>query len=703
MRSPEKNDKSSFETELIKHVQEAKTELVSYGGLKQRIRKFCVDNAKTDEERDLMVRGGYMYFFRYMIDQPEVIENIWRMLYEFQEELNEQDNNESDEFVVTTDLSWMLNENTIGLTLNWRLLHSILKGQLEVEKAAYDGEEIYFMKGVETDESKEKKNIKKRNKLSEKYKNHLKEIVKKSKHNQRLLTKPTPGIGAHPAIDKKKEMPVLLKIYQNLQNDADMIYYSVTWRKQIDHFFDVIIRQKIEEIIGKLTTGEWRTERFIPFFQEIMDTYLTPLKQYCADLTEQNTGPDKITSNQLPADMMLEPILIENSYLDEEYNIVPIELVTAKWEVIWEEIGNLLANQSTGTLFRMEIFKEQPSDKIAHDNQRADEAAQLAILTADKVREVSREQPRLWENVQVDINSTAGMEALTEEAAAFYQNKPGSKPLENIGAEPKPDNSELKASNKAELRIKASCLMGEVRNFYSPMAVEELKQKLEAEILPALETDELKREFMLILLEKLSASRAKFEKEHLIDAHIFKAFEDLIRDILNRFIISSGFAADLFIPDQAFIDIVNDKIPNADGYPELTELLRDKGEYQYFINFENRLKTILNENIQQLQIHREMQDGLQAQAYESNWVKNYFKTLKKTVLGYKKEIKRIKGNRLARPFIALGRAISGKGEANKQAKEYCDKLEEAIDIIWEDGIVPTFNNFIALYFCTRNG
>ena len=59
-------DAVKFETDLANHLNEARAERVTYAGLKQRIRKFCVDNAKTDEERDLMIQGGYMYFFKYL-------------------------------------------------------------------------------------------------------------------------------------------------------------------------------------------------------------------------------------------------------------------------------------------------------------------------------------------------------------------------------------------------------------------------------------------------------------------------------------------------------------------------------------------------------------------------------------------------------------------------------------------------------------
>ncbi len=757
MRSPENNQSNEeFVSGLKDFVLECNEQQLSYAELKQRVRKYSVDNAKTDEERDLMVRGGYMYFFRYIIDHPEVIENVWRLLYAFQEEINEQDNDPDGNIELTTNLEGLFNENTIGITINWRLVHAILKGELEIAKDNFKGDEIFYTTEPDPALAAEKRRSKKRIQLSQTFQNFLRELTKRSAHGQRLIEKPVPGVSNHPGITSN-DLKVLRKIYVYLQNDADMIYYSATWRPQIDYFFDIVIRKKIEEILNKLTfKGNEKSTKFIPFLKEVIDSYLGPLKQYCKDLAEQNqTAGNQI--NQVPADMMLEPILIANSYLTDDFKVAPIELVLAKWEVLWEEIEALIGSQKSGTLWRIDAFSLPKQQDVALDETiqadafddpavnnkelgktlafmprltneidqamlevvrgpegekiaakatetQAREAAQLAVLTADKVREASQKEPRiLWENLQVDINSTAGMEALTEEAAAFYQTKPGSEPLENIGAEPKTDYSELKVSSRAELRIKASCLMGEIRNFYSPMAVEELKQKLEAEILPALETAELKKEFMLILLEKLSASRAKFEKEQLINAHIFKDFEDLIREILNRLIIRSGFDADLFIPDQAFIDIVIDKIPNADGYPELVELLRDKGDYQYFVNIENRLKAILNENIQQLQIHRDMQTELKGQPYEANRLKDYYKILKKTVLGLKKEIKRIKGNWAARPFIALGRAISGKGKANKQANEYCDKLEEAIDIIWEDGIIPTFNNFTALYFGTRNG
>lgn len=732
-------DAIKFESELIAMVKESRVNHLEYWDLKQKIRKFCVDKAKSETDREMMIKGGYMYFFRFIIDQPESVENVWRFLYAFQEELNQKDNDDSEKIELTTNLTGLFNEDAIGMTINWRLVHSILRGQLEVKKVLFNDEELFYMAEPDKVEADKKFKNKKRSEFSRNYQEFLKKLSKTHKHGQKLIEKPLPSVSRHPGITTE-DLKVLGNIYTYLQNDADMIYYSATWRSQIDYFFDVIVRKKIEEILNKLTFNDnEKSQKFVPYFKEVLNKYLGPLKQYCKDLAEQNQTAEKQT-NQVPADMMLEPILIANGYLTEEFKTAPIELILVKWEVLWEDIEGLIGAKKTGTLWKMDAFQSQDKSDIAHDDTiQADafdddpkvpddkpvgkkalaqtiammprltneiapetlamvrgpegekiaaqtrEAAKLATLTADRVREASQEEsqqpPNLWKNVQVDINSTAGMEALTKEAAAFYNLKTSNEPNQDF------DANGIK--NKAELRVKASCFMASVRDYYSPLAVEVLKQKLEAEILPVLETQELKKEFMLILLEKLTAGKKQFPNENL-----FEAFENLIKDILNGFIIKSNQDEDLLIPDTSFINNAKEEIPNINDYSELIELLGD--------SIENRLKIILDEMIQQLQIHRELQAGLQDQRFEAKWLKTYYKNLKKTILGLKKERKKIKGNWLTKPFITLGRKISGKSKANKQANEYFDRLDEAIDIIWEDGIVPTFNNFTALYFDTQN-
>lgn len=358
-----------------------------YHELKDLVRLHCQKLADQLGVTKEMEEGLYMYFFSLLFQDPEGVKAIWKTLYDFDQELKEKDGDETID--LESGITCLLDQQINGVTINWHLAKAMIKGDLEVSKKSIQGEDSYYLTIPSPEDKKARVNNQARKDLIESLREGLGDAI---------IPKPTPKINVPTDKFGSRERQLFLRIYTFLQKDADLLFYSPQWRESIGKYFEDIQKflESIIEDLEKMVKNDKRMANYRDFLREVVDTYLIPLRQYCDNLVAY------CGANQLPADMLLEPILIKNDLLEEGWKEQDIRSVAAKWKRLKREIKEYV--EGNMTMFGIPVVKAPTPPVIVieqkHEDEQwapqhtgevppevIDEADKLSALVRDKVRD----------------------------------------------------------------------------------------------------------------------------------------------------------------------------------------------------------------------------------------------------------------------------------------------------------------------------
>ncbi len=732
MRSPENSEKSKFDLfhDYVFLTIDPDSDRETN---KRSIREAAVDFASTELGVDESPAAYYAtYFFKLLQKEPEKYQNVWELLYELSQNAEKAE-------VVLRIFNKLSELNEGDLTYLWIVVHGIIRGD-------------YFVSTVLTDNYSNRAHsigltpleTRKQHNTNSKRRESL-ESVKKLIQG-RIIQPDPPDIRLEDVEGfDEYEKNIFREIYFLLRQTVDALLFASIESDKIEKILDKTKSFIHGFVYAKGFTDESQKFKYKKFIDKVTKEYFEQLKKYAVEMSK----PER--KNTFFQDILNEPYLINNELLCNDTQKSLLEHISKNWIELREKLILYLKNKEAFIeKYDAENSKERPKKpqtqfftKFSGTGSSFNDAATAETVKAEVIEDqlvadpddFSRSQteksltsfgipqvtdyihhptqtgdmdPKIlekgkgtlvWIPVQetpseitsgtaektdetIRLNSTAGIKALTEEELTRYK-------AENNSV--KEELKENDINGNFDLRFKAEKLFKTVNRLYDRETVQQLKQIIKEEILPKLESEDFKKEFMLILLEKLNES---FYKAPDVD---FTQFRILIKEILNILVADN----DSYIPENDFIESVKEDVPELDEYPELAEHLKNKGYYQYFVDIQNKLKDLVTDFADRLTIHSELIKKLNGQPYYKDIFNDYGKDKENELFKLKQESKKVKGNWFTGPFIKMCRSLRGNNKVSTQANEYFEELSNAIDNIWEEGMYPVLNNFSKLYFGTH--
>ena len=323
-----------FEGSILKLLEKLKEKNLSHADKKKVVRMVCLKNGGKLGLPAEHAQNAAMYFFRLIDENRDEIHLLWKNLHELSLLLqNEQNEEWSNKIIEKLEQLFALNKG--GLTFFWRLIHAVVRGDLDVQEVVINNDSIYYIT-IPDEKTRRKRNTdKERQKISGSIKDQLRDII---------IEKPLPELPESLKLFSEQDQAYLRKIIIFLQQDADLLVLSSEWKKIIQKYFDDVagfLENSISKITLEKNRSDARKVRYAEYVNHILTGYLAKLLEYCLKMADPNE------ENIFAADTLLEPSLVSTNVLQNGTDEPNIIVIVKRWQKLMRDIQSIVGDNAT--------------------------------------------------------------------------------------------------------------------------------------------------------------------------------------------------------------------------------------------------------------------------------------------------------------------------------------------------------------------